>query len=199
MPLKAIRLRPRKSTCGEQAQKRLIEAGLELFSRYSFDGVSTRFLADKANVNQASIQYYFGSKEGLYHAVTRHIVEQFMKRLQPVISKIEHQLDIDRPPREKCFHLLCELLDRAIITVLGSPDTKKWIGVAIREQIEPTDAFEILYEGVMKPFHSCLCSLVTAGRSGYTVKSLRYEGPDPHVSLCIHRSVPLFGLGGIRS
>jgi AcrR family transcriptional regulator len=160
MSPKTVRLRPERDPAAEQAETRLIEAGVELFSRYSFDGVTTRMLADRADVNSAAIQYYFGSKEGLYHAVARHIVEQVWILLRPAISEIEQALETDSLSREDCISLLCKLLDYSITGHLGSPAGAKWLGIIVREQIEPTRAFDIIYEGLVSPMQNCLHSLV---------------------------------------
>ena len=53
----------------EATRQRLIDTGLTLFGRYGFDGVTTRQLATSAQVNQASIPYHFGGKEGVYLAI----------------------------------------------------------------------------------------------------------------------------------
>jgi TetR/AcrR family transcriptional regulator, regulator of cefoperazone and chloramphenicol sensitivity len=161
MSPESIQLRHRKAVAGERAQKKLMEAGLDLFGRYSFDGVSTRILADRAKVNLASIQYYFGSKEGLYHAVARHIVEQVGEWLAPALSEIDHVLARDDGhSSERCFFLLCELFDRLITQALGSRESRKWVAIIMREQLEPTAAFEILHRGILMPIHRCFCRLV---------------------------------------
>jgi AcrR family transcriptional regulator len=53
----------------EDARERLLQAGLRLFAQQGFAKTSTRELAEVANVNVASISYYFGDKAGLYRAV----------------------------------------------------------------------------------------------------------------------------------
>jgi TetR/AcrR family transcriptional regulator, regulator of cefoperazone and chloramphenicol sensitivity len=160
MAPKTVRLRPEKESTADQAANRLVEAGVELFSRYSFEGVTTRMLADRAYVNSASIQYYFGSKEGLYHAVARHIVEQVWIWIRPVIAQIEHALEVDKLSRDDSITLLCTLLDHSVTGLLGSPDARKWLGIIMREQMEPTAAFDIVYEGLISPTHKCLRSLL---------------------------------------
>jgi TetR/AcrR family transcriptional regulator, regulator of cefoperazone and chloramphenicol sensitivity len=160
MSSKTLRLRPERSPALDQAENRLIEAGLDLFSRYSFDGVTTRMLADRAKTNSAAIQYYFGSKKGLYHAVARHIVEQVWIWLRPTISEIEQTLEVDGLSGEDCIALLCTLLDHSITGLLGSPDAAKWLGILVREEMEPTGAFDIIYDGLVSPIHSCLRPLV---------------------------------------
>jgi AcrR family transcriptional regulator len=152
--------RTRKGHNSEDTKKKLIEAGVELFARYSYDGVSTRNLADRARVNLASIQYYFGSKEGLYSAVARHIVEEALLWIDPLISRINLTISDTAPSSKACFLLLCELMDNLLSHVLTDSQPKKWMGIFMREQIEPTKAFDILYEGVMGPIHHCLCRLI---------------------------------------
>jgi TetR/AcrR family transcriptional regulator, regulator of cefoperazone and chloramphenicol sensitivity len=52
----------------EDARQRLLAAGLRLFAHQGFSKTSTREIAEAANVNVASISYYFGDKAGLYRA-----------------------------------------------------------------------------------------------------------------------------------
>jgi AcrR family transcriptional regulator len=54
---------------GEQARLRLLDAALQLFAEKGFAKTSTREIAQAAQVNIASIRYYFGDKAGLYRAV----------------------------------------------------------------------------------------------------------------------------------
>ncbi len=155
-----MRNRARKGSTADESKKRLIEAGVELFGRYSFDGVSTRSLADSADVNLASIQYYFGGKEGLYLAVAQHIVQGVRLWMAPLISRTDRILTEDSPDKETCFRLLCDLLERVLAHILSDPEAKRWMGIFMREQIEPTRAFDVLYEGIMWPIHGCFCRLI---------------------------------------
>jgi AcrR family transcriptional regulator len=54
---------------GLEARNRLLDAALALFAEHGFAKTSTREIAQAAQVNVASISYYFGDKEGLYRAV----------------------------------------------------------------------------------------------------------------------------------
>ncbi len=53
----------------EDARERLLHTALRLFAQQGFSKTSTRELAEAAQVNVASISYYFGDKAGLYRAV----------------------------------------------------------------------------------------------------------------------------------
>ncbi len=60
---------PHPAAGSEDARERLLLAGLRLFAHQGYSKTSTRELAEAANVNVASISYYFGDKAGLYRAV----------------------------------------------------------------------------------------------------------------------------------
>ena len=117
--------------------KALIYAGLDLFGKYSFDGTSSTDAREQTKVNLAAIQYYFGGKGGLYLAVANHIVEQVNKSLGPKISEIQEILKQGPPSRQKSLGLLCELVDLVVTRFVGIPETDKWLGILIREQLCP--------------------------------------------------------------
>jgi AcrR family transcriptional regulator len=48
---------------------RMVKAATRVFAEHGYDGASVRAIVAKAAVNQAAINYHFGSKEGLYRAV----------------------------------------------------------------------------------------------------------------------------------
>ena len=50
----------------------IIKSALSLFSEKGYKGTSVRDIATAANVNVAMINYYFGSKEGLFEKVIEH-------------------------------------------------------------------------------------------------------------------------------
>jgi AcrR family transcriptional regulator len=144
----------------DEPRKRLIQAGLDLFGKHSFDGTSTRMLAERAQVNLAAIKYYFGGKEGLYLAVAGHIVEQIDGLLGPRLAKVQEALKKEPLSKEQIFRLLCELLEFMITRFLGLPQSEKWLSIIVREQLCPTEAFDILFEGFMRPLDEVLFGLV---------------------------------------
>ncbi len=57
---------------GVEARQRIISVAEALFSRQGFDGTSMRHIAAEANMQPASMYYYFPSKEELLWAVWEH-------------------------------------------------------------------------------------------------------------------------------
>lgn len=155
-----MRARIEKEMSADDPRSLLIEAGLDLFGKYSFDGASTRMLTKRAEVNLAAIQYYFGGKKGLYLAVAGHIVEQIDGLLGPRLAKIQKTLKKQALSKEQSFRLLCELLDFFITGFLGQRQTDKWLTIIMREQLCPTEAFDVFFEGFMRPLDQALFGLV---------------------------------------
>ena len=70
--------RPRRAPAGpdrqrdaERSRQALLAAALEEFSLHGFAGARVADIARRAGVNKQLINYYFGSKEGLYLALQR--------------------------------------------------------------------------------------------------------------------------------
>ena len=55
----------------------LIAAATDVFAESGFTGGSVRLITQKAQANQAAINYHFGGKEGLYHAVLKNALAAF--------------------------------------------------------------------------------------------------------------------------
>jgi AcrR family transcriptional regulator len=161
--------RAQDSLRGERTRQRLIEAGVEIFGRYNFEATTTRMLADRAEVNLAAIPYHFRSKEGLYHAVVRHIVEQASSAYRPAVAEISERLEKSDCSGPECFAMLSKVLHTMISTILGTPEAKSWAGIILREQMEPTAAFDMIYEDLMLPVIRCCLALVAR---------ILHRGPD---------------------
>lgn len=149
-----------QEVAADDPRKLLIEAGLDLFGKYSFDGASTRMLTQRAEVNLAAIQYYFGGKKGLYLAVAKHIVEQIDALVGPRLAQIEDALKKEALSKEQSFRLLCELMDFFITGFLRQRRIDQWLTIMIREQLHPTEAFEVFYEGFLRRLDQVLFGLV---------------------------------------
>lgn len=149
-----------ESIRGERTRQRLIDAGVEIFGRYNFEATTTRMLAERAGVNLAAIPYHFNSKEGLYHAVVRHIVEQAAAAYRPAVAEINEKLAKSDCSGSECFAMLAKILNTMISIILGTPEAKSWAGIILREQMEPTAAFDIIYQGIMLPVLQCCLALV---------------------------------------
>jgi AcrR family transcriptional regulator len=137
---------------GEDTRLRILKAALEVFATEGYEGASTRTLARQAGVNLPAIQYYFGSKEGLYQAVIDHIAETMESRMAPVTAEIREALANGTPSPQDLLSLLHRMLDAfvALITDRESPDWESRALFFARAEIESAAALEPLYQRVMR-------------------------------------------------
>src|SRR5215469_18226795 len=105
----ASRYRPGTQTRGEDTRRRILETALEIFAAEGYEGASTRHLAERAGVNLPAIQYYFGSKEGLYRAVIEHIVQHNEAHMAPLAARGRAALANPKSEPDLLLALLCEI------------------------------------------------------------------------------------------
>ena len=58
-----------RGTRASATRARILQAASACFAETGFDGTSTRTVANRASVNIATLNYHFGGKDGLHHAV----------------------------------------------------------------------------------------------------------------------------------
>jgi AcrR family transcriptional regulator len=166
MPLPANRYRPGAQQRGEDTRRRVLETALALFAAEGFDGASTRAIAEQAGVNLPAIQYYFGSKEGLYHAAIAHIGEQATQAIAPIAARVHDALDSGAPSRAQLVNLLCELVDTLVTLFLDDslPERESRSLFVSRVEVEHTAALdplnEIMRQLVMVPSSALIGRLV---------------------------------------
>src|SRR5271169_4133407 len=110
--------RPGTYQRGEDTRRRILDAAIEIFAAEGYDGASTRTIADRAGVNLPAIQYYFGSKEGLYRAVVEQFSQQMRAGVAPIAGRIRAELASGQPSRRRLTGLLCDMLDIVIAMIL---------------------------------------------------------------------------------
>jgi AcrR family transcriptional regulator len=142
------------SSRGDSTREALIRAAIEVFGRDGFGAASTRAIAEAAGVNQALIGYHFGGKPGLYSAALRHIADGVQRRLNPMLDAIEGALATTThgaggdDAAASVLPLLHQLTD-ALVTMLCSDESASWARLILREQQNPSEAFDVLYRGFM--------------------------------------------------
>ena len=148
----ANRFRPGTNQRGEDTRQRILETAFELFGLEGFEGASTRTLAERAGVNLPAIQYYFGSKEGLYRAVIGHIAEQMEARVAPLATRIMAELAASQPARPQLIRLLCDLLDLIVSLIFDDrpPDRESRRRFFLRIEIERNVASDALQDCMIR-------------------------------------------------
>ncbi|MGP4844317.1 TetR/AcrR family transcriptional regulator [Marinobacter sp. 1Y8] len=68
---------------------RILDAAEELFAERGFSETSLRMITSKANVNLAAVNYHFGSKNALIHAVFARFLTPFSTTLEKAFDELE--------------------------------------------------------------------------------------------------------------
>lgn len=101
----------------EDKKESILDTAEKLFSEHGYDGTSTRTIAHEAGVNMAMLNYYFGSKEGLYRSIFERKFKGFRQILIdlneediPSWNKLHRYIDlyVERITNQSCFQRLMQ-------------------------------------------------------------------------------------------
>ncbi len=195
MSPEGARFRPQAYQRGEDTRRRILETARDVFAAAGYEGASTRLLAERAGVNLPAIQYYFGSKEGLYRAVIDDIVAQIEAGMAPVAARIDAALRDESLPHRALLALLTDLLDAFVQLVAGGEHRESDRLLFARAEVDNDAAFDRLQESANR--------LVTAPCAALIARLLGAEAGAEAVTL---RTVAILGQvvifcrsGGLRA
>ena len=147
----------------------LLDTAIEQFGRLGFEGASTRQIARASGTAMSSITYHFGGKEGLYLAAADRIA-QGISEVQAPRFAAARAAAIES--REQAVEWVLTLLD-GFAQMMLSPETEKWARFIIREQQDPTEAFDRIYRGAMEPMANIFIDLLARVRPDLGDRELR--------------------------
>ena len=123
---------------GNDTCRRLVAAASEEFALHGFAGARIRNIVDAARVNLASVNYYFGGKEGLYRAtvvyLARRAVTDFKERRGQTPERRLHRL---------VYAFLAGFADDSGAPTLGR--------ILAHEAMHPTAQLDHLIEDMARP------------------------------------------------
>ncbi|HVI99536.1 MAG TPA: CerR family C-terminal domain-containing protein [Sphingomonas sp.] len=134
-------------------QDRLLETAVREFGQKGLEGASTRGIAAAAGTAMSSITYHYGGKEGLYLAAADYIVSQ-MDDIAP--RALEGALPGTPDEARAAIHRTFA----AFIDKISGPRSEAWALFIVREQMNPTGAFDRLWAGPMGRNLGILVTLV---------------------------------------
>lgn len=128
---------------------RLLDAAGPVFAAHGFDGATVREICADAQVNIASVGYYFGDKLGLYREVIEGI-RASRERKFPAPSGQESD------PRRMLFRIVRTMLSRML-----AADASGWESqLLMREMHHPTPVFESLVREFFRPLFDSLVATI---------------------------------------
>jgi AcrR family transcriptional regulator len=134
------------------ARERILNAAEAVFAEHGYAGTSFRQIVERAQVTQALVTYYFGSKEALYREV-------FLRRGREIAMNRQQALEAlrasKRPPALRDV-VACYI--RPAIDMRRTREGRSFIRLQARMHTEPTRFAEQLrrevYDGNARDFHA---------------------------------------------
>lgn len=134
----------------DSARDRILVVAGQIFAKKGFRATTIREICDRANVNVASINYYFGDKQHLYQQTV--VLAREMRVQQVPYPKWESST----PSEEKLRDFIGVILERLV-----TMQTEPWqVRLLMREILQPTDACRHLVKEYFLPFFQTLLHIV---------------------------------------
>ncbi|PZU28188.1 MAG: DUF1956 domain-containing protein [Stenotrophomonas sp.] len=127
-------------TDGEATRARLLEAAGQLFSQQGFAETTSKAVAQLAAADLASINYHFGSRNGLYQAVLLEAHRQLLD-----LDDLQRIAGSALNPEQRLYELLAGLVQRAQQPEAWAPR------VLARELLAPSSHLQVLMEEAVPP------------------------------------------------
>jgi len=117
----------------------ILAAAEPVFSRYGFEGATMAQLAAAAGLPKANLHYYFGTKEGLYHAVLEGILALWLDDAALWIVADRHPAEgLTGYVRAKMAHSRLRPHASRIFAgelLRGAPCIKMYLGLELRNRV----------------------------------------------------------------
>lgn len=128
---------------------RLLQASLAIFAHRDFEAVSVREIVERAGANIGAISYHFGGKQGLYLATAKFLADALQAQLGPLLTQTRAGAEHADPVT--AGKLLDQMIHGLVHNLTMDRLGDDAAGFILREQHQPTAAFNILYDRLMLP------------------------------------------------
>ncbi|WP_137679785.1 CerR family C-terminal domain-containing protein [Aurantiacibacter suaedae] len=153
-------------------REKLLDIAIDHFGRRGFEGAATRAIAAAADTAMSQITYHFGGKEGLYLACADHIAARISDWHRPRIAELG---DLEALDGDAAVDAICHVIS-GFAHLMLNPATKAWANFISREQQTPTEAFERLFNGAMRPVMDTGVALIRRARPDFSEQEARATG-----------------------
>jgi len=140
-----------QSTAVEPAFDRLLQVAVEVFAECGFRETTVREICSKANVNVASVSYYFRSKEARYAQALAYAFRE-ANRLYPQ----DVILNKNSPPKKRLTLLIGNFLYKLLVDCHLGLYSK----LIIHEIANPTNALDEIIETTIIPQFALLAEII---------------------------------------
>jgi AcrR family transcriptional regulator len=133
----------------DNPRERLLEAAGEIFAEKGFKGATVREIIDRAGVNLAAVNYYFGDKERLYIEAVKHAA-----------CDNPDDAHLAWPPNTPPAVKLRDIIRFQLLKLLD-PNRPEWLArLVMRELIQPSGACAELVREYIEPRSKVLSGIL---------------------------------------
>ena len=142
------------SSSKQSARKRILDAAETVFGNRGYKAATIREICQKAEVNVASVNYYFNGKKGLYRETAKRLFFEIFTRY-PVRLESEQ----DQGPEVRLHTFIKGVLSR----LLSSDGLTGFSGrgkLAVRELSDPSPILDDIVENFIRPTAAELVAII---------------------------------------
>ncbi len=163
----------------ESTKSKILQTAGPIFARMGFQGATIRDISDAADVNLASINYYFGDKQKLYIEVIKMARENQSGQLS------FGPLRPDIPPE-----ILLEKFVNVLLKKLGIGVEPDWqMQLLLTEFLSPGEACKEIVEEYFRPYFGMLLSIIDRLTGSSMPDHMRIQAGFSLIGQCLHYRV----------
>lgn len=132
-------------------QERILEAACQVFAERGYRNATVREIVKRAKANLNAVNYHFGDKEGLYHAVIEYVHENL-----DTLEQLGAVANPNLAPEDRLRAFVRTFIARA----LASGEESWRSRLMAMEMSEPTEALDMIVARFIRPRFELLCSIV---------------------------------------
>ena len=134
---------------GEATRVNILEAAGQLFAQHGYAHTTSKAICERAQTNMAAVNYYFGSRDGLYLEVLNLVQERLMS-----MAFLHRLVDSPIPASEKLGRFMHALVDSTLDP--GRWHTRVWA----REILSPSPLRSVVMRDQTLPKFDILSRIV---------------------------------------
>jgi AcrR family transcriptional regulator len=154
-----IRISSQPDVSHAATRRHLLEAAADVFARVGFHAATVREICQLAGANIAAVNYHFGDKENLYHAVLKMTHDNALSKYPP---------DFGLTPGATPEQRLRAFVHSFLLRIFSDGPSAQHGKLMAREMIEPTGALDNIVKESIRPMSNVLKSIVEDLISGKT-------------------------------
>jgi AcrR family transcriptional regulator len=142
--------RAKLTRVSKATREKIIKAASRAFADSGYEGASIRAIVAVADVNQAAINYHFGSKEGLYRAVLQAALQALMQDdgARPSQGRLSREAALRRFVRQQ------------LRPIISGDDLAAYVRIFSWETLRPSPVFRKFMAREAAPFFAGAVDLV---------------------------------------